>query len=238
MVNDLLRITSERVPYHSPRREPVQPTLSSWELAAYCLMEIEHIRLGEPYTDEFGFELLFRATIQGDQEAQVWMQRCYGGMVLDWLYHHPCSTTACHLESEANYVVRTFESFWQDTTLTQNVKFTTLAEALQYLQVCLNGAILNTLRIYALSREVRLPEAGESQVKESTDSSEVWKLLQTILLDEHEKRLAYLLFNCGLSPIEIVHVCPQKFDDVREVSCLRRTIMERVLQNADLRDGS
>ncbi len=106
MVNDTLRIASERAPYHSSRREPVQPTMSSWELAAHCLMEIEHYRLGEPYTDEFEFELLCRATIQGDQEAQVWMQRCYGGMVLGWLYHHPCITAACRLESEVNYVTR------------------------------------------------------------------------------------------------------------------------------------
>jgi hypothetical protein len=225
MVNDLLRIASER--------ETVQPAMSSWELAAHCLMEIEHIRLGEPYTDEFGFELLCRATIQGDQEAKIWMQRCYGGMVLGWLYQHTCSTTVCHLESEANYVVRTFESFWQDTALTHNVKFTTLAAALQYLQACLNGAILNTLRIYAPSREVRLPEAGEPQVKETTGSSEVWKLLQTILPDEREKRLAYLSFHCGLQPREIMRFCPGEFSDLHEIYHLRRSIMERVQCNAD-----
>ena len=131
MVNETLRIASERALYHFPRREPVQSTMSSWELAAYCLMEIEHYRLGEPYTDEFGFELLCRATIQGDQEARVWMQRCYSGIVLGWLYHHPCTTAACRLESEANYVAQSFERFWQATALSQNVEFTTLAAALQ-----------------------------------------------------------------------------------------------------------
>jgi len=105
-------------------------------------MEIEHFRLGEPYTDEFGFELLCRATIQGDQEARIWMQRCYTATVLGWLYRHPCSTAACRLESEANYVARAFERFWEATVLTQNVEFTTLAAALQYLWACLNGAIL------------------------------------------------------------------------------------------------
>jgi hypothetical protein len=161
MVKDTLRITSERAPYHFPRRESVQSTMNSWELAAHCLMEIEYYHLGEPYTDEFGFDLFGRATIQGDQEARVWMQRCYGGMVLDWLYRHPCGTVACRLESEASYVARAFELFWEATALTQNVEFTTLATALQYLHACLNGAILNTLRNDALSRELLLPEAGE-----------------------------------------------------------------------------
>ena len=236
MVNDTLRIASERAPYHSSRREPVQPTMSSWELAAHCLMEIEHFRLGEPYTDEFGFELLCRATIQGDQEARVWMHRCYSATVLGWLYRHPCSTAACRLESEANYVARAFERFWEATVLTQNVEFTTLAAALQYLWACLNGAILNTLRIYALSRELLLPEAGEprkSHVEETTESSEVWELLQTMLPDEREKRLAHLSFQCGLKPREIMRFCPREFSDLQEIYHLRRSIMERVLCNDD-----
>ncbi len=236
MVNDPLRIASERAPYHSPLTEPVQSTISSWELAAYCLMEIEHYHLAEPYTDEFGFELLCRATIQGDQEARVWMQRCYGGMVLGWLYRHPCSTAACRLESEANYVARAFERFWEATVLTQNVEFTTLAAALQYLQACLNGAILNTLRISALSRELLLPEPGEPReqhVEETTERSEVWEILQTMLPDEREKRLAYLSFHCGLKPREIMRFCPWEFSDLHEIYHLRRSIMERVLCNDD-----
>jgi hypothetical protein len=71
-------------------------------------------------------------------------------------------------------------------------------------------------------------------VEDSTDSSEVWDLLKTILSNAREQRLAYLLFHCGLKPREIVHFCPKEFNDVREVYCLRRTIMERVVRNADL----
>ena len=148
------------------------------------------------------------------------MQRCYGGMVLDWLYCHPCRTVACRLESEANYVARAFERFWEATALTQNVEFTTLAAALQYLRACLNGAILNTLRNDALSRELLLPEAGEPrkpQVEETTDRSEVWEILQTMLPDEREKRLAYLSFHCGLKPREIMRLCPQEFRDLHEI---------------------
>ena len=236
MVDDPLRIASDRAPYHSPRREPVQLSMSSWELAAQCLMEIEHYRLREPYTDDFGFELLCRATMQGDQEAQVWMQRCYGGMVLGWLYHHPCSTTACHLESEANYVARAFECFWEATALTQNMEFTTLAAALKYLRVCLNGAILNTLRANALPREIPLldpGEEGEPHMEDTSDSSELWEMLRSMLSDQREQRLAYLFFHCGLKPREIVRFCPQEFRDIHEIYRLRRSMMERLLRNAE-----
>jgi len=71
-------------------------------------------------------------------------------------------------------------------------------------------------------------------MEDVTFSSEVWDILKTLLSNPREVRVAYLLFYCGLKPREIMHVCPQEFDEVREVYGLRRTIMERVLRNADL----
>jgi hypothetical protein len=70
-------------------------------------------------------------------------------------------------------------------------------------------------------------------VEETTDSSEVWEILLTMLPDEREKRLAYLYFHCGLGPREIMRLCPQEFRDLHEIYHLRRSIMERVLYNAD-----
>jgi hypothetical protein len=236
MVNGPLRIASERAPDNSPRRDPVHPTMSSWELAKHCLTEIEHYRRGEHHTDEYGLELLRRATIQNDQEAWDWIQQCFGGMVHGWLHRHPCSTAVCRLESEENYVAQAFERFWQATTLTQHVKFNSLAAGLQYLRACLNGVILDTLRVYARPREMSLPEPGEPgepHVEEATDSSEVWEILQTMLPDEREKWLAYLSFLCGLKPREIMRFCPQEFSDIHEIYRLRRSIMEQVLRNAD-----
>ena len=134
-------------------------------------------------------------------------------------------------------MAQAFERFWQATASNQRVEFSTLAAALQYLRASLNGAILDTLRAYARPREISRPvpaEPGESHREDATSSSEVWDILKTLLSNPREVRLAYLLFHCGLSPQEIVHVCPQEFDDVCEVCCLRRTIMERVLRNADL----
>lgn len=74
---------------------------------------------------------------------------------------------------------------------------------------------------------------GEPQVGDGTDSSEAWGVLKTILPNVREQRLAYLLFNCGLKPREIVRCCPQEFSDASEIYRLRRTIMERLLRNAD-----
>ena len=153
-----------------------------------------------------------------------------------WLHRHPKRDIACRLESEENYIAQTFERFWQATALASHVEFTTLAAALQYLRASLNGVILDTLRTYARPGEVMLSEIGEEgelQAENTTDSSNVWEALQTMLSDEREKRLAYLLFHCGLKPREIIRFCPQEWSDVHEIYRLRRNIMERLLHNAD-----
>ena len=56
---------------------------------------------------------------------------------------------------------------------------------------------------------------------------------QDMLPNERERRLAYLLYHCGLKPREIVRFCPQVWSDVQEIYRLRRNIMERLLRNAD-----
>ena len=81
-----------------------------------------------------------------------------------------------------------------------------------------------------------LPEAGEArelQAEDTTNKSDVWEVLQMMLSDEREKRLAFLLFHGGLKPGEIIRFCPQEWDDVREIYRLRRNIMRLLLHNAD-----
>jgi len=200
------------------------------------MRELDNYHRGEPCTEVYGLELLRRATIQDNQEAWAWVQRCFGEMVRGWLRHHPKREVACRLESEENYVAQAFERFWQATAFNQRVEFSTLAAALQYLRASLNGAILDMLRAYARPREVALPEPGEPGeplVEDSIDNSEVWDTLLMILSKPREQRLAYLLFHCGLKPREIVRFCPQEWRDVQEIYRLRRTMMVRLSRNAD-----
>jgi hypothetical protein len=217
-------------------KEAACKALSIQALAAQCLREIDNYRRGELFTDVYGLELLRRAIVQGDQEAWVWVQHCFSGLVLGWLRRHPKREAACRLESDENYVAQAFERFWQATALTQHMEFNSLAAALQYLRASLNGAILDTLRAYARARETSLPEPGEPGepcMEDVTGSSEVWEVLQTMLPNERERRLAYLFFYCGLKSREIVRFCPREFSNIQEIYRLRRSIMERFLCNAD-----
>jgi hypothetical protein len=211
-------------------------TLATQVLAELCLRKMDNFQRGEPCTDAYGVELVRRATIQGDQEAWEGMQHCFGGIVRGWLRGHPSREVACRLESEENYVAQTFEHFWQATTLTQHVEFSTLSAVLQYLRASLNGAIVDMLRAYAQPREVSLQEPGapeEPHMQDTTDGSQLWEILQTMLPNKREQRVAYLLFHGGLKPREIIRFCPQEFRDLHEIYRLHRNILVRLLRNTD-----
>lgn len=218
------------------RKELPCSALDTPQLAAQCLQEIVNYHRGEQSTDVYGVELFRRATLLGDPEAWEMIQYCFSSLVLGWLRRHPYCETACRLENEENYVAQAFERFWQATTLTQKVVFNTLAAALRYLRLSLNAAILDSLRAYTRARETSLPEPGEPgepYIEDETSGSEIWEVIQTMLPDKREQRLAYLLFYCGLKAREIVHYLPQEWSDVHEIYRMRRTITERLVRNAD-----
>ena len=228
-------IPAEQAAPASLRRVAAHGTLRNTALATKCLRELGNYQRSEPCDETYGLELFRRATLQGDPEAWVRVQDCFREMVRGWLRRHPSREAALSFESEENYVALAFERFWQATTR-QRVVFETFAGALAYLRASLHGAILDTLRAYSRPREVLLPqpgELGEPQVEDQSASLDVWEVLRTMLSNNSERRLAYLLYHCGLKPREIVRLCPQEWSDVQEIYRLRRNILERVLRNAD-----
>jgi len=162
-------------------------------------------------------------------------QQCLEETVLTWLHEHPGREAVCRGLCEKDLMVQAFERFRQGAVQAQ-MAFETLAEVLMYLRASLHGAILGTLRILSQPGEVPRPVpglAGGPHVEDQMDSNEIWEALQTLLPSEREQRLAYLLYHCGLRPREILHCYPQEWSDVQEIYRLRRTIVERLLHDAD-----
>lgn len=223
-------------PEASSALAPTASEMSAAALAERVTQEIGAYRRGEVYDAQFGLELFRRATVQYDQDAWVYLQQCFGQLVLGWLHRHPGWSTASQLESEENYIALAFERFWQATAYHQQLDFSTLASALEYLRVSLNSTVLDTLRNHQRSREIPLPEPGspeEPSVEDTIEVGELWQLLQKLFPNEREQRLIYLLYQCGLKPREIVRRCPRAFSDIQEIYRLRRKIVERLLRNAD-----
>jgi DNA-directed RNA polymerase specialized sigma24 family protein len=218
-----------------------------------CMNEINKYRRGEAHDDTYCLEIFRRAIVQHDERAWEVLIVRFQDTVLGWLRRHPNSELVCQLESEQYFVDRTFTRFWRSTMHNQQLEFATLGAALYYLKTCLNCEILDRLRAQRRAREAPLPDVdfsehahwqekeasrqegnfAEPQVNEPDESSELWEAIESLLPNERERRVAYLLYYCNLKPREIVRYCPEEFSDVKEVYYLGRNISDRLMRNRD-----
>jgi hypothetical protein len=174
-------------------------------------------------------ELLRRATTHGDLDAWAAFQQSLEETVLSWFHEHPGREAACELQSEWHFVALAFERL-QQAILLRQVDCEKRSEVLVFLRVSLNGAILETLR------SSKRPGAVSSIWQDGEDSRvkrDLWDWLQARLPNQHEQRLAYLLYHCGLEPSEIVRCCPQEWSDVHDVTRLRHVILKRLMNQSN-----
>ena len=182
-------------------------------------------------------ELLHHAIAHGDQEAWAGFQRCLEETVMTWLHEHPSREAACRALCEKDVVVQTFARSRQGACQAQ-IAFETQAAMLVHLRASLHVVILERLRILSRPKRVlRLVPglAGEPRMEDQLDSKATWELLQTLLPSARERRLAYLLYHCGLGPQGIVQCCSQEWSDIQEIYRLRHTILERLLHQTSPR---
>lgn len=107
---------------------------------------------------------------------------------------------------------------------------------MEYHRARMIGTILDAVRAYARTQIVPLAEASDSDGllrEDQNDQSELWEKLTGMLASERERRVAYLLFHCGLKPQQILHYCPQEFDDVHEIYCIQIKIFKCFARNTD-----
>jgi len=211
--------------------------MSIAQLADTCAHQMHNYRLGIAHDDQYWLELFRRAIVERDSEAWQVVQEHLQPTVMRWMLRHHKRSAACALESEENYVAMAFTRFWQAAVHNQQLQFSSLGAALRYLYTSLNGAILDTLRAYAHPQELALPEpgfVGEPVAAEEENDTELLAVVLNLLPNAREKRLAYLLFHCGLKPRDILLCCPQEFATVKEIYRLRRNIIERLRRHTDV----
>jgi hypothetical protein len=207
--------------------------MSLLELSECCANEMRKYRRKEPCNDLYCLEIFRRAVVQHDNEAWAVLQQQLSESVRLWIGRHPYREAALRHEREQNYVDDAFRRFWQAVS-DQQLMFSTLAGALSYLHLCLNCAIMDTLRLYSRPREERIPDYGhpdEPLVEDHYYEDELWEIIQSLLPGVKERRVAYLLFHCNMKPREIVRRLPGEFRNEEEIYRLKRNIMERILRN-------
>lgn len=211
-------------------------SMSIAALTSRCMEELHNYGHRAPSDERFGMELFYRALLQQNSLAWEAVQRCFHETMCRWVLNHPLWTIASGYDSEENYIAQGFARFWQATVNKQDGMFQSLGGAMKYLRACLHAGIVDTLRTYSRARVVGLPapgEAGEPWCEDDYDCSELWQVISHLLPQKRERRVAYLLYHCGLKPRAIVQFCNEEFNDVQEIYHMRRNIIERLRRNAD-----
>ncbi|GAC1390198.1 MAG: hypothetical protein NVS4B11_06190 [Ktedonobacteraceae bacterium] len=214
-------------------QSPLPSSMPLSLLAAGCKQELDDYQRGASSNEQYCPELLRRTTVQRDVLAWDVLQQLFGEILFHWMRSHPKREQACQLDSEEQYVARALLHFQQAAIQHQTLEIPTLAAARQYLRVCLNGTILETLRTFLRPKGIPLPvpdDQGNPLVESQRDKNDIWEAIQSMLPNSRERRVAYLLFHCGLAPSEIIQYCPQEFGDAQEVYRLCCTIIERLLR--------
>ena len=204
-------------------------------LAVHCTGELKRYRRRESTDDHYCLELLRRAILEQTDQAWTVLQECFSDTICCWIRSHSCRDVALLRDSEENYVAQTMARFWC-AMHEQPVAFYSLSAVLSYLHATLNGILIDTVRTYQRSRVVPLPEPGfpgEPTVEDACDGEGIWQSIQCLLSDTRERRVAYLLYYCGLKPREIIMYCPAEFTDVKEIYRLNQNFIERLRRNRD-----
>lgn len=211
--------------------------MSLAELTKCCAQEMSKYRRKEISSDRYCLEILRRAVVLRNDQAWAVLQQQFNENVRLWLARHPYRETALRYEVDQSYIDDAFRRFWQ-AIKDQHLIFATLASALSYLHLCLNCAIMDTLRAYSRPKEEPIPDYMQGSfegpgIEDRYHEEELWEVIESLLPGEKEKRLAYLLFYCNLKPREIVRYCAAEFSSEEEIYRLKRNIMERILRNVD-----
>ncbi len=206
-------------------------------LAELDTNELQRFRHKSSLDERECVEILRRALVDQTDEAWSALQQRFSETVRVWVRCHPSSDIALLRDSEENYIAQTFSRFWY-AVRKQHIEFSSVPAALCYLHATLNGLMIDTLRSHfrSCTREVSLPEpgfSGEPSAEELFEGESLWENIQSMLCDERERRIFYLLYYCGLKPREVVALCSQEFGEIKEIYRLNTIIIKRLRRNSD-----
>ena len=211
--------------------------MSLTTLTDNCTREIGKYRHKEPYNDQFCLEIFRRAMMQQEDGAWTVLINHFSENVRLWMWRHPYRQAALRYEAEQSYIDEAFRRFWQAVNNREQM-FLTLASALKFLHLCLNSAIMDTLRTFARPKEESMSAydyggLDEPASEDQYNEDDLWEVIKELLPSERERRVAYLLFPCNLKPREIVRYCSDEFASEEEIYRLKRNIVDRISRNID-----
>lgn len=213
--------------------------LSAVELRHFCSKRVQ----GQDLHESYCYELFRRAIVLQDQHCWAELIEQYKNLVYSWL--RPFMPTGTLGETTVEEMgIRVFTKFWQFYNQAHLQEARGLASILDYLKSCVRTCILEEERArqrharHMLEMQAEQHETGRHVADEALHNlhrDQLWKLIRESCKDEQEQLIAWLTFQSGLTPREILALHPQQFNGVEEVHTMKRNLLDRLRRNKELR---
>ena len=189
-------------------------------------------------TEEAGYELFRRAIVERDHEAWAAIYGHFRLLLIRWARHASARAPAVgHCEDIAD---RALARAWSALTAEQFSQFPSLAALLAYLRTCVGAAAIDAARAEATRErayqklDLPLVTTPEDLVLGALSRDELWKLVDKLVSNEHERIILIESFVLGLPPREILERHQDCFADVPAIYGAKRNLLNRLERSRDL----
>lgn len=210
------------------------------DLAQRCAQETDSYFRKKSNDSRYCLELFRRAIIRHDNDAWDAIYIQYQPQVERWVYRHPKFSS---IDQEAqDLTMQAIERFLKYFTAEKFSVSQSLPAILNYLQTCVNGAILDCWRKLRQVQIEQLEEKHERKIRETGPSiedtlekEELWQLIKSRLKDDKEYTLVYASIILDLSSRQILAEYPRKFRDISEVYRCSANVWARLQRDPEIR---
>ena len=201
-------------------------------LVRFCYAQSECFYRRQPHDTRFAHELFRRALVEHNEIAWAQIYYLYFNLVEFWVRrnHHFVQSG----ESSEFFVTAAFIRFWRAITPERFATFPNLAALLQYLQLCTQCAVTDSVRIQPWANmfpveivpdylDMRVPP--DEEAIERVIRSEFWRYINTLLHNDAERIVVFGIFLGGMKPGDIYTKHHNLFSSVNNVYSIKRNVL-------------
>ncbi len=206
-------------------------------VAERCADESERYRTQQESDSRYCFELFRRAIVERIDAAWTLLFEQYERLVMKWIYDHPAFATSG--ESADYFLTLAFERFWQAVTPTKfSEKFATLGAVLQYLKLCVGGALIDHARSQQRAGKAQpldqvshfLPSQFnlEKAISDRSARQSLWQQVVSQAKNDQERIVMEEAFLYDMAAADIAQRHPDLFDNVKQVYRVKENLLKRL----------
>lgn len=190
-------------------------------------------------TEEAGYELFRRAIVERDEQAWAAIYTHYRQLMISWARY--AGARAPVVGQYEDIADRALARAWSALPPEQFAQFPSLATLLGYLRACVCAAAIDVARAEATRerayQKLELPSVTtpEELVLGAQSRDELWRLINKLVSNEHERIILIESFVLGLPPRAILERHQDRFEDVPAIYGVKRNLLNRLERSRDLR---